>query len=187
MKLYHASPAAGLTVLQPSVSMYFAEKPKQVCLTKLRAMALLYGIKHFEYTYGYAKDGRIFYEEYFPNALEELYRGKQASLYVCSWTDGMETTNIPNEVVSKTPVPVEEEISIPDVLQALLEENNAGRLTVVRWDELSRRTRDWVDRVQMEEILGADLLNQDSPRARYMQEKYPISWAMALKEWEASP
>ena len=34
----------------------------------------------------------------------------------------------------------------------------------------------------MEEILEAGLLGQESPRARYMREKYPESWAMALEE-----
>ncbi len=57
MELYHCSPTAGLTVLLPNKTKYFG-KPKQVCLTALKSMALLYGIRHFEYTYGYteAKD-----------------------------------------------------------------------------------------------------------------------------------
>lgn len=183
MKLYHASPTAGLTVLLPSVTRYFG-KPKQVCLTELRPMALMYGIKHFEYTYGYAKDGRLFYEEYFPNALEELYRGKSASLYVCSRQDGMEATRIPHEVVSAVPVAVEKEIDIPDVCEALLDEERNGTLDVIRWPELSGERRNWIVRVQMEEILGAGLLERDSPRSAYMREKYPESWALARKEME---
>ena len=71
MELYHASPTAGLTVLRPSVTEFFG-KPKQVCLTALKPMALLYGVRHFEYTYGYRKDGGLYYQEYFPGALEEL-------------------------------------------------------------------------------------------------------------------
>lgn len=68
MTLYHCSPTPGLKVLRPSVTQYFG-KPRQVCLTASLPMALLYGIKHFEYAYGYTRDGRIYYEEYFPNAL----------------------------------------------------------------------------------------------------------------------
>lgn len=181
MKLYHASPVRGLTVLKPSVTQYFG-KPEQVCLTRLKPMALLYGIKHYEYTYGYTKDGRLYYEEYFPNALEELYRGKSASLYVCAQRNGMELTRIPNEVVSSCEVDVEEEILIPDVCGALLDEERSGTLEIVRWNEVSERRREWIRRVQMEEILGAELLGEDSPRARYMREKYPESWAMALEK-----
>lgn len=64
--LYHGSPVPGLRELQPSVTKYFG-KPRQVCLTASLPMALMYGAKHFEYTYGYTKDRQIYYEEYFPN------------------------------------------------------------------------------------------------------------------------
>ena len=86
MERYHVSPTAGLTVLRPSVTKFFG-KPRQVCLTALKPMALLYGVRHFEYTYGYTREGKLYYEEYFPDALEELYRGKRASLYRCAWRD----------------------------------------------------------------------------------------------------
>lgn len=181
MELYHASPAAGLTVLRPSVTAYFG-KPRQVCLTALKPMALLYGIKHFEYTYGYTRDGGLYYEEYFPGALEELYRRKSASLYRCAWREGMEKTQIPNEYVSADEVPLEEEILIPDVYEALLKEERLGTIRIVRWAEVSEEARDWVRRTEMREILEAGLLGQDSPRARYMREKYPESWAMAQEE-----
>lgn len=181
MELYHASPVAGLTVLKPSVTAYFG-KPRQVCLAALKPMALLYGIKHFEYTYGYTRDGDLYYEEYFPGALEELYRGKGASLYRCSWREGMEKTQIPNEYVSAAAVPVEEEIPIPDVYEALLEEERLGTIRIVRWTEVSEEARDRVRRMAMREILEAGLLGQDSPRACYMREKYPESWAMAQEE-----
>lgn len=182
MRLYHASPAAGLTVLEPRMTAFFG-KPKQVCLTALKPMALLYGVKHFEYTYGYTKDRALCYTEYFPGAMEELYRGKQASLYLCSWRDGMGTTRIPNEYVSAEEVPVEEEILVPDVFEALMEEERLGTLQVVRWPEVPEKTRDWIVRCEMREILDAGLLTQESPRSRYMREKYPVSWAMALDEW----
>lgn len=179
MKLYHVSPAAGLTVLKPSVTEYFG-KPRQVCLTALKPMALLYGIRNFEYTYGYTKERELFYEEYFPGALEELYRGKSASLYLCAWREGMETTQIPNEYVSDSEVAVEEEILIPDVYEALLEEERLGTMRVVRWPEISEKRRQWIVKAEMEVILENNLLGRDTAMARYMREKYPESWKLAL-------
>lgn len=182
MKLYHCSPAAGLTVLKPSVTRYFG-KPKQVCLASSLPMALMYGIRHFEYTYGYTRDGRIYYEEYFPNALEELYRGKGASLYTCSLRSDMETTRIPNEYVTPDEVPVEGEIIVPDVCEALLEQERLGALKIVRWAELSGKSRDWIVKAEAETIAEKGLLTQpDSDFARFMREKYPDSWALAEKE-----
>ena len=183
MELYHASPVTGLTVLRPSVTEFFG-KPRQVCLTSLKPMALLYGIKHFEYTYGYTKDRELYYQEYFPGALEELYRGKSASLYRCAWREGMEATAIPNEYVTADEVAVEEEVPVPDVYEALLEEERLGTLRIVRWAGVPEKTRDWIRRVHTEEILEAGLLGQDTPRARYMREKYPESWAAALEKKE---
>lgn len=183
MELYHASPAAGLTVLRPSVTAYFG-KPRQVCLTALKPMALLYGIKHFEYTYGYTRDGSLYYEEYFPGALEELYRGKSASLYRCAWREGMEKTQIPNEYVSAAAVPVEEESPVPDVYEALLEEERLGTMRIVRWPDVSEKSRRWIVNAEMEVILENKLLGTDTAMARYMREKYPESWAMAQEEDE---
>ena len=183
MELYHVSPTAGLTVLRPSVTEFFG-KPKQVCLTALKPMALLYGVRHFEYTYGYRKDGGLYYQEYFPGALEELYRGRRASLYRCVWREGMETTAIPHEYVTAAEVAVEEEIPVPDVYEALLRQERLGALEIIRWKSVPENTREWIKQIQMKEILEAGLLGQDVPRARYMREKYPESWAMAQKEDE---
>ena len=180
MTLYHCSPTPGLTVLRPSESRF--GKPRQVCLASSLPMALLYGIKHFEYTYGYTKDGQIYYEEYFPNALEELYRGKAASLYFCARREDMEATECPNEYVTPNEVPVEEEIPIPDVYAALKEQEQRGALKIVRWEDMSLRRRAWVVDVELLTIGEQKLLDQpDGPFARYMLEKYPESWACALR------
>lgn len=181
MILYHASPTPGLTVLKPSVTKYFG-KPKQVCLTALKPMALFYGVRNFEYAYGYTREGRLYYEEYFPNALAELYRGKSASLYRCARREGMEATAIPNEYVSAAEVAVEEEISIPDVYEALLEEERQGTLKIVRWELLTEKRRRWIVEAEAAVILEKGLLEADAPFARYMREKYPESWEIALEK-----
>lgn len=178
--LYHCSPVPGLTVLEPSETRYFG-KPKQVCLTASLPMALLYGVKHFEYTYGYTKERSIYYEECFPGALEELYRGKAASLYRCARRKDMETTQIPNEYVTARPVPVAEETVVPDVYEALLEQERLGNLRVIRYEERSEESRQWYLRAEADVILEKHLLTEDSPLARYMREKYPESWALAQR------
>lgn len=176
--LYHGSPVSGLRELQPSVTKYFG-KPRQVCLTASLPMALMYGAKHFEYTYGYTKDRQIYYEEYFPNALEEIYGGKSASLYRCLLRGDMETTPIPNEFVTLNPVPVSEEIPVPDVYQALLEQERLGALKIVRYQDMTEKRLTWVCEAEAQTILEHNLLHEDSPFSRYVREKYPDSWALA--------
>ena len=138
MAYYHCSPTSGLTVLQPKKPESF-DKPARVYMTTLLPMALMYGVRNYEYTYGYTKEGQIYLEEYFPNALEELYRGKSASLYLCN-PESVENTRIPNEAVSEKTVPVLEEIVIPDVCEALLEQQWLGALVIRRYAELSQKT-----------------------------------------------
>lgn len=178
LTLYHASPVSGLRELRPSVTQYFG-KPRQVCLASCLPMALLYGVDHFEYTYGYTREGRICYEEYFPNALREVYGGKSASLYRCAWREDMETTQIPNEYVTPNPVPVLEEIPIPDVYAALLEQEGLGALTIVRYQDMTERRLAWVREAEAQTILEHNLLREDNPFARYLREHYPDSWALA--------
>lgn len=74
MPLYHDSPVGGLTELTPSRPRYF-DKPARVCMTGLREMALFYLIDHFEYAYGFDREGRLCYDEYFPGALERANSG----------------------------------------------------------------------------------------------------------------
>ena len=179
--VYHCSPTAGIRVLEPSVTKYFG-KPRQVCLTASLPMALFYGITHFEYTYGYTREGAIYYMEYFSDAFETLYRGKTASLYRCLRRPDMEETAIPNELVTALPVPVAEEITVPDVWEALLEQERLGALRIIRWPEVSRENRDWILRAERDTIVEKGLLRADTPFARYMRETYPESWALAARE-----
>ena len=179
--VYHCSPTAGIRVLEPSVTKYFG-KPRQVCLTASLPMALFYGIRHFEYTYGYTREGVLCYEEYFPDALEKLYRGRAASLYRCARRPDMAATAIPNELVTALPVLVAEEIPVPDLWEALLDQERQGALRIVPWARMGAERRAWILRAERDTIVEHGLLHADTPLARYMRETYPESWALAARE-----
>ena len=180
MAYYHCSPTAGLTMLKPRKPASF-DKPARVYLTTLLPMALLYAVKNYEYTYGYTKEGQIYFEEYFPNALEILYRGKSASLYLCA-PESTEATRIPNEVFCEKEVPVIRETNIPDACEALLEQEQLGALVIHRYHELSDRKLDWIRKVEADGIRKSNLLNAPGPMADYYREHYPESWAVVEGE-----
>ena len=177
MTYYHCSPTAGLTVLEPRKPASF-DKPARVYLTTLLPMALMYTVRNYEYSYGYTKEGQIYFDEYFPNALEVLYRGKAGSLYLCD-PENTESTRIPNEATSESPVPVIREIHIPDACEVLLEQEKLGTLVIHRYRELSERKLDWIRTVEAEIIQKNDLLNSPGPMADYYRTHYPESWAIA--------
>lgn len=174
---YHCSPVPGLTVLEPRTPEAFG-KPGGVYLTTLLPMALMYGIRNYEYTYGYTKEGQIYLDEYFPDALETLYRGKSASLYICQ-PESAYTTRIPNEAVSDGPVRVLEEIFIPDVAEALLEQERLGNLPIRRYENLSEKMRNWILNAEADTIRQKKLWETSGPEADYYRSHYPESWAMA--------
>lgn len=180
MTYYHCSPTQGLKVLEPRKPEQF-EKPARVYMTTSLPMALMYGVRNFEYTYGYTKTGEIYFEEYFPNALEELYRGKTASLYICAPMT-VEATPIPNEAVSEQTVAVLEEIVVPDVREALLEQERLGALSIRRYNQLSPKMLEWILRAEAEEIRKRNLLKAGGPMADYIRQHYPQSWKLAEQE-----
>lgn len=176
MAFYHCSPTAGLTLLRPSKPP-FSEKPSMVYMTTLLPMALMYGIKNYEYTYGYTREGQIYLDEYFPDALAVLYRGKSASIYLCN-PEKTAPTRIPNEVVSPEAVPVLREERIPDVYQALLEQERLGALVIRRYSALPQDTKDWIRKVEADTIRKNQLLHTPGSMADYYRTHYPESWEM---------
>lgn len=180
MTYYHCSPMQGLRVLEPQRPKSF-DKPAGVYLTTMLPMALMYGVRNYEYTYGYTREGRIYYEEYFPNALEVLYRGKRASLYVCQ-PKTVTTTAIPNEAVSPEPVAVLEEIMIADVCEALLEQERLGALVIRRYEELSKGMLEWIRKAEAEEIRKRNLIHLGGSMADYIRMYYPESWNIVEAE-----
>ena len=182
MAYYHCSPTAGLTVLEPRKPVSF-EKPTRVYLTTLLPMALMYTVRNYEYSYGYTKEGQIYFDEYYPNALEILYRGKSASLYLCD-PESTESTRIPNEAVSEKAVPVISETYIPDACEALLEQERLGTLVILRYHEQSEEMLNWILKVQADIIKKSNLIHTPGAMADYYREHYPESWAIVEKEQE---
>ncbi len=183
MPYYHCSPVPGVKILEPRKPDAF-EKPAGVYMTILLPMALMYGIQNYEYTYGYTKEGQIYFNEYFPDALEIIYSGKSASLYLCD-PQNVEQTRIPNEVVSAGAVPVIDETLIPDVYETLLEQERLGTLVIRRYASNSRKMLDWICRVEADTILKRGLLNKIGPMTDYYREHYPQSWMLAAQERES--
>ncbi len=182
MVYYHCSPVSGLKKLQPGKPKAF-DKPAAVYMTTSLPMALMYGVRNFEYTYGYTKEGQIYYVEHFPNALAYLYKGKSASLYICA-PNRVSTTKIPNEAVTDEPVQIMEEKPIADVYEALLEQERTGALVIYRYEDLSDKMLAWIHKVERNEIQERNLLELGGPMAEYMKEHYPECWAEAEKERE---
>lgn len=180
MQYYHGSPAGGLSTLKPQKLAQF-DKPGCVYLTSLVPMALMYGIRSFEYTYGYNKEKQIHLDEYYPNALEELYGGRSAYVYICK-PNQVEAGRIPNEWISRDPVEIADVIEIPDLLAEMKHQEVLGTLILRKFEDLSPAMRDWIRNAEAKSIRDENLLNTPGPCADYMRAHYPESWAMVERE-----
>lgn len=179
MPYYHASPIGNLQVLNPAQTKYFG-KPAQVYMTTLRPMALFYLIKNFEYTYGYTKEGKIYYEEYYPDALKNLYQGKGGFLYTCEEGE-YQHTQIPNECVSKYAVRILDCKPIKDAYEEILKEEKAGNLFIRNFHDLTEKDLTRIKKFAIETIIEKELWKTDSPFSEYMKEHYPDSFEEVIK------
>ena len=184
MNYYHCSPTPGLTLLEPRPPE-FNNKPQAVYLAELFPMALLYGIHNFEYAYGFTKEKALYYSEYFPDALKTLYAGKSASVYLCAPGE-TQGTRIPFEALSFTPVKVLEEIQVPDLYEALLEQERLGTIAIHRYADHSQAHLNWIRQAELNEIKEYDLLAKGGPRADYIRTHYPKAWEEALQNEKAA-
>lgn len=93
--LYHASPVAGIQVLEPRISnhgdprIYFSEKRENTLVYLCNAIEKFCKETGFQYNgrwqkwgpYGFTSDHRFQFQEYYPGALEETYKGVSAYIY----------------------------------------------------------------------------------------------------------
>ena len=178
---YHASQTPGIDVLQPRVSnhhvplIYFSQKRENVLVYLSNAIEKYCRETGFAYhgpwqkwgPYGFDQQGRLQFQEYYPNALVDTYQGVSGYIY------GVETLEpcdfpleIPDAAVSNVPVPVATCEFIPDALEAILQAEREGLISILRYEQLSPEFQEWNHRTIREEYENA----QDHPEYRHFLE-----------------
>ncbi len=175
---YHASPVPGITRLEPRVSnhgvplVYFSRKRENVLVYLSNAVEKYCRETGFAYDgpwqkwgpYGFDEDGRQRLEEYYPNALEETYRGVSGYIYSAETIAEADfPLQIPDAAVSGESVEVTGAEFVPDACEAILRAEREGRVTILRYADLSERTRVWLRQVTREEYAAAE----DHPEYRH--------------------
>lgn len=178
---YHASQTPGIDVLQPRVSnhhvplIYFSKKRENVLVYLSNAIEKYCRETGFEHhgpwqkwgPYGFDQQGRLQFQEYYPNALVDTYQGVSGYIY------GVETLEpcdlpleIPDAAVSNVPVPVATCEFVPDALEAILQAEREGLISILRYEQLSPEFQEWNRRTIREEYENA----QDHPEYRHFLE-----------------
>ena len=145
--LYHASPIGGLTELRPHISnhgiplLYFSQKRENTFVYLSNAVEKYCRETGFAYNgpwkkwgpYGFTDDGRQRLEEYYPNALEETYRGVSGYIYTVEKVIRRgHPVPIPDTVTSRGAVEATGCEFIPDAWEAILQAEQEGLLVLRR-------------------------------------------------------
>ena len=174
---YHASPIAGIKVLEPKVSnhntplVYFSKKRENTLVYLSNAVEKYCWDTGFAHmgkwtkwaTYGF-RDGILHLEEYYPDALTETYRSVPGYIYrAASIQDAEQDVHIPDTAVSSLPVPVDGVEFIPDAYEAILEAERRGEIFITRYEAMTENTRAWLKKTIQEEYDSAG----EQPEYRY--------------------
>ena len=175
---YHASSVPGIKQLEPAVSehgvplVYLSRKRENVLVYLSNAVEKYCRETGFEYNgryrkwgpYGFGRDGILYLEEYYPDALEKTYKGVSGYIYTADdITDSGFDTGITDTVTSSVPVEVSAAEFVPDALDAILQAEEEGLIRIVRYREMSDKKKIWLERVIREEYVSS----ADHPEYRH--------------------
>jgi RimJ/RimL family protein N-acetyltransferase len=178
---YHASQTEGIKQLEPRISnhniplIYFSKKRENVLVYLSNAVEKYCKETGFEYSgtwkkwgpYGFDRDGRFRLEEYYPDATIKTYKGVSGYIYHAEKIeDSGFQVQIPDAATSSLPVTVDGVEFVPDAYEAILEAERKGLITILRYDEMPEKMREWNCRTIMEEYEGAE----DHPEYRHFLE-----------------
>ena len=157
---YHASQTPDIKTLEPKISnhgiplIYFSTKRENVLVYLSNAIEK--GKWQKWGPYGFSENGILRLEEYYPNALESTYKGVSGYIYsTAAIVEADFEVRIPYAACSSNPVDVESIEFVPDAYEAILEVEAKGLITIMRYEEMPDRMKEWNIRTVREEYENA--------------------------------
>ncbi len=148
---YHASNTAGIKTLIPFSSghakplVYFSTKRENTLVylsnpveRYCREIGFEPSDRYYRFmSYLFTKDNVLEILEYWPNALEETYKGISGYIYATSHIPSPQAMDIPYVIASETPVTIESFEYVPDAYLAIKQAEKEGKLKIKRYHENS--------------------------------------------------
>lgn len=166
---FHASQIGKIKILEPRISnhniplIYFSDKRENVLVYLSNAVEKVCKEKHFKFnglwhkwgSYGFEKDGRLRFEEYYPNALEDTYKGVKGYIYSCNQITPYQKLNIkiPNAFISAQKTAVDNCEFIPDAYNEIVRAEANGLITILRYNEFisNIKRKEWLKKAIIDE------------------------------------
>ena len=166
---FHASQIGKIKTLEPRISnhniplIYFSDKRENVLVYLSNAVEKVCKENHFKFnglwhkwgSYGFEKDGRLRLEEYYPNALEDTYKGVKGYIYSCSKIDPYQKLDIkiPNTFITAQKTTVDNCEFIADAYNEMINAEANGLITILRYNEFisNIKRREWLKKTIIDE------------------------------------
>lgn len=175
MKLYHGSDIAGIDILIPASC---DQKGKRVLyLTDNWAYSLFYlrDRKIDFVTCGIGPDGKVHYDEKFPNQLKILYQGKSGYIYEVE-TDAV-TTRTPGIWISAAKAKVSGYACISDAYMEIRKEIDNGTIDFLSYDDLSIEQRRLNHEGAVRYLVSGKV--KSAEKTAFYREYFPEAWMEA--------
>ena len=158
---YHASQSADIKVLEPRVSnhniplVYFSTKRENVLVYLSNAIEKYCKETGFEYKgnwqkwgpYGFEHDGTLCLEEYYPNAIEDTYKGVSGYIYYVKSIDNVqENIQISNAVTTSDNVCVDGCEYVEDAYVEIINAADKGLIKLLRYEDMNERKLAWIEK-----------------------------------------
>lgn len=168
---YHASQIGDIKVLEPRVSnhnmplIYFSTKRENVLVYLSNAIEkhckeigfAHNGKWHKWASYGFEPDGILRLDEYYPNAIEDTYKGVSGYIYSAdNIYENSDSINISNAVATSMPVDVTGVEFIEDAYSEILKAVEAGLIKIRRYEDMSDKMLLWIKNTIKSEYAEAE-------------------------------
>ena len=166
---FHASQIGKIKTLEPRISnhniplIYFSDIRENVLVYLSNAVEKVCKEGRFTFddlwykwgSYGFERDGRLRFEEYYPNALEDTYKGIEGYIYSCSKIDPYQKLDIkiPNTFITAQKTTVDNCEFIPDAYNEMINAEANGLITILRYNEFisNIKRREWLKKTIIDE------------------------------------
>lgn len=190
---YHGSFVRNLGYLKPFSKAHNTIKKSVVYLTPNIHLAQFY-IWNRPYkfvTFEENDEGQVVFTEWFENQLYDFYDNVCGSVYVCSNNNAsIYPTHIKSVYNSDTAVKVDKEITVKNVYESILDQQEKGNIIIKRYDRLLEDERKTISSnviraIHMQHLLCPNFSGYNQDFEAFVKRHFPQEWENASQMSEA--
>ncbi len=144
----HGKPLVYFSAKKENTLVYLSNPVEQYC----REIGFEPSDRYYRFmSYRFTEDNVLEILEYWPNALEETYKGVSGYIYATSHLPNAQTMDIPYVTAVETPVNIESFEYVPDAFLAIKQAEEERTIKIVRYQENNAESLDMIKKLVFRE------------------------------------